>query len=49
MENILFSAKVAYETSFDPHYEDEEDDEDFEEQDPFDMVDDSFDEEYEEN
>ena len=44
MENISFTAKVAYETSFDPHYEDEE-----EEQDPFDLVDDSFDEEYEED
>lgn len=42
---VTFGAMVEYNASFDPHYDDEEEQE---EQDPFDLADEWFDENYEE-
>lgn len=44
---MTFGAMVEYNASFDPHYKDE-DEEEQEEQDPFDLADEWFDENYEE-
>lgn len=41
---VTFGAMVEYNASFDPHYDEEEQ----EEQDPFDLADEWFDENYEE-
>jgi hypothetical protein len=46
MDNIKGIALAQYEASFDPHYEDNEEEQ--KEQDPFDLVDEWFDENYEE-
>ena len=43
---VTFGAMVEYNASFDPHYEDDEEEQ--EEQDPFDLADEWFDENYEE-